>query len=125
MERKNTILNPNNAAKVLGHGDTRAFMAKGNAHYLSNGSVQETNAQAFAIANLMAAESAKHWAGELQDEPNGAKIMKNANQELLSGKILAQGNITTFDSEKAAEMVKKAERNPVQLNMPPKAYAYS
>lgn len=126
MERKNTILNPNNAAKVLGHnGDTRAFVAKGDAHYLTTGSVEEVNSHAPAYANFLAANGAKHWAGELQNEPNGIQMMKNANKELLTGKRLVQGNMTPFDPEKAAEMVKNAEKNPFQINMPPKAYVYS
>lgn len=125
MERKNTILNPNNAATVFNHGGTRAFMAKGDAHYLTTGSVEEVNSHAPAYANFLAANGAKHWAGELQDEPKGNQMMKNANEGLLTGKRLVQGNMTPFDPEKAAEMVKNAEKNPFQINMPPKAYVYS
>lgn len=109
MEEK--LLTPDIARNVFNNGkEAPDFLRKRGTHIISTASVEAANAQRSAIANLLASKGSKCWSEALTYCPEGEKMMKNANKELLEGKRISGAEMSTVSADQAAEMVKKAER---------------
>ena len=72
--------------------------------------MEKANAQRSAIANLLVSKGSKCWSEVLTYCPEGEKMMKNANKELLEGKRISGAEMPAVDQNLAARMVEKAER---------------
>lgn len=105
------LLNPNAARNIFNHGkEAHGFFKKGGANYISAASVEAANAQRSAIANLLASKGSKCWSEMLTYCPEGEKMMKNANKELLEGKHISGAEMSVVSADQAAKMVEKAEQ---------------
>lgn len=104
------LLNQETAPKVFGQGQAYYFLKEGGVHYTSVGSMEKANAQRSAIANLLVSKGSKCWSEVLTYCPEGEKMMKNANKELLEGKRISGAEMPAVDQNLAARMVEKAER---------------
>lgn len=106
-----TLLNPKAAYNVFNHGkEAHDFFKNGGANYISTASMEEANAQRSVIANLLVSKGSKCWSEVLTYCPEGEKMMKNANKELLEGKRISGAEMPAVDPDQAARMVEKAER---------------
>ena len=55
----------------------------------------------------MVAKGAKNWSGEMTHCPEGEKMMKSANKELLEGKSIAGAEMTKVEPDQAAKWLPK------------------
>ncbi len=105
------LLNPNAARNIFNHGkEAHGFFKNGGANYISAASMEAADAQRSAIANLLAGKGSKCWSETLTYCPEGKKMMKNADRELLEGKRISGAEMPAVDPDQAARMVEKAER---------------
>ncbi len=104
------LLNQETAPKVFRQGQAYYFLKEGGVRYTSVGSMEKANAQRSAIANLLVSKGSKCWSEVLTYCPEGEKMMKNANKELLEGKRISGAEMPAVDQNLAARMVEKAER---------------
>ena len=98
------LLNQEAARNIFTKGQAYDFFKKDGVHYTCTALMKEVNAQRSAIANLLVSKGSKCWSEVLTYCPEGEKMMKNANKELLEGKRIS------VDPDQAARMVEKAER---------------
>ncbi len=104
------LLTAEAARNVFKNGSSRDFLKHGGASYISAAGLEQTDAQRSAIANLLAAKGNKCWSEMLTYYPEGEKMMKNANKELLEGKSIAGAEMTKVEPDQAAKMIAKAEQ---------------
>ena len=72
--------------------------------------MEAADAQRSAIANLLAGKGSKCWSETLTYCPEGEKMMKNADRELLEGKRISGAEMSAVSADQAARMVENAER---------------
>ena len=104
------LLTAEAARNVFKNRSSRDFLKHGGASYISAARLEQVSPQHFAVASLMVAKGAKNWSGEMTHCPEGEKMMKSANKELLEGKSIAGAEMTKVEPDQAAKMVAKAEQ---------------
>ena len=104
------LLNQEAARNIFTKGQAYDFFKKDGVHYTCTALMKEVNAQRSAIANLLVSKGSKCWSEVLTYCPEGEKMMKNANKELLEGKRISGAEMPAVDPDQAARMVEKAER---------------
>lgn len=104
------LLTAEAARNVFKNGSSRDFLKHGGASYISAAGLERVNPGHFAVASLAAAKGDKNWSGEMTHCPEGERMMKSANKELLEGKSIAGAEMTKIEADQAAKMVAKAEQ---------------
>lgn len=95
----------------------KKFVLNGGIVAMNSGEVKAEDAQRSAIANLAMGKGANGYSGVQKEFAFDAERSDMANLMAANGWAAYNGNMMTFDPEKAAQIVKAADKESVQISL--------
>ena len=112
------LMNPKAAENVFSNSAiAHGFLKNGGAKYISAADMTANNPQRGFYLSKGISKGMPHCSGEMTVAGNAEQMMKNADKELLSGKLLSAAELAEIDADIALGMVEKAEKQTANNNI--------
>lgn len=112
------LMNPKAAANIFNKSvEAHDFLKIGGAKYISAADMTANNPQYGFHLSKGISKGMSHSSGEMTVAGNAEQMMKNADKELLSGKLLSAAELAEIDADIALGMVEKAEKQTANNNI--------
>lgn len=111
------LMNPKAAENVFNNSKiAHGFLKNGGAKYISAADMSAINPEYGFYLSKGILMKMPHNSGEMEIAHNADQMMKNADKELLSGKLLSAAELAEIDANIALGMVEKAEKQSANNN---------